>query len=969
MVWDIFFCLIYGGMKKNGDKILMANEYALAGEGLGFVDTRLDMYEDFLPYFPVIGIEELARNGLLASNSSSDSFGLVVGQDFSLGAGFFLESPDYRFWKQESQDILHQALVSVLSMLRFGERLQFDWMVADQMDPLFELFASTKDDDNPLVKFVRKKRYARDRALFETGDLRQFVSSCYLQVPYSGRFIDIPKAGGFMGKVSSFIDGLFNSFSLLKTATRGGYATDILDNLPLFLDRFSMLESSLNKCPGLITTPVHKLDYMKLYRRLLDPDGWIRDGGTVGVGNLDLAPDLAQCFSSRISDFGSYFSTGSFYHRVLTVDVPPQFTDIAVLIASLVRPEILSEINNIQTSVTLTPRDAKRELGNLKRKRDFMMKQIRDKPAKTAGLQEIVKDINAQILTLENDELACLFSTNLVIHLWESDVRKLVKAEAAVVNQLRDTTTMGMKAEELNSLPYMLSYCLPGCPGKGDKHREMSLTGVEAAPLAPMIGQGQGILAKVEKPLVPTLFWTDLQVPFSFDFFARKRVLSYSGVIIGGMGSGKSFLLNSILAGYSNRKTRIIIIDAAVGAPAYKTACRLLRGNYVGKDFCLNALGTDIVDGLARPPNEVQLRHILATLEGILQPRSAGPMLPEAKAFLTECVNYLFENPPSAVPYLRDLPDAIERCAASRVGTKYEEFAKDFCQILRSGWTFPGGANSNAPYVDGADDLSDSWLTVFDLKWALDSPDFLTVFMTLIFRYIDKISLRNELLPESEREQIIVGTDEGWKVLLNPSFAELYMGLYKASRSRNIASFLLTQDFSDLMKALSSLSSGSEDVKSSPIINQSTHFIIGRMPLVEAQQIGEVLGLPEIQASKLTTLKREPGKYTEYAYLTRLASGTQDSSPLNFVRLRFAPLLEELVAYGSESSEAGERLTFERQLVDDLRVPSKRAEYFTAMEAEGWDVAQLSGFSDEDLLPFVMVFAVARKQREVMAVK
>ncbi|OAM91647.1 hypothetical protein OH491_24180 [Termitidicoccus mucosus] len=948
---------------KIASNALPLSQYAPVGSGLPGGTARLDAYEDFAPQFPVAHLDEIRGDGTLSPVEDLDTRGVVVSQDFALGGGFFIESPDLRYYAQEAADTVHRGLAAAIGMLRKGERLQFVWMPQDVMDPLYEGYGA-RPDDPPFVAYARARRLADYQRRFATGQLRHFLSMCFLQTPYEGRVCDVSRRGLASRVLGGLSDVMGSGLPLARTVFRSTERLDLLRQMGAWGARVSQMERAFGKVRGLATRPVHSTDYIRLWRRLLSPDLWERlrfeSGAVQGLySNLgSTASVAAQCVTGRITDAGAYFTTGWYYHRILTLEVPPAFVEMGYLMTAFTRSEVLGAVRNFQLALNLTPRDKTRDKVVLKKKRGLVLAQYRDDPMKHPELEVQLAQINAQLSALENDDVSSLFSATLTVHLWSRDPADLVASEEVIIAQVRSITTMVLGGESLAAFPYFLSYCLPGCPGRGDAHRVVALTNEEAAPLVPLLGQGTGVLAKVREPAVPALFETALGTPFALDFFARRRVPMYGGVTVGGSGSGKSFLFNYLISSYCNRRTRVLVVDAAVGTPSFKTACAVLGGAYVEKDFCFNALGTKVTNGQVQPPDEEDLKLQLATLEAILQGGAdARPLGNEQRAFLTESINYLFANPPaSGVPYLRDLPQAMRNCVQGRPESSgYVRMADDWSQVLSSSWTFPDGANMNARYVDGPDDFPRAWLTVFDLKWVLDREDLLTVFMTLIFRHLSQITARNSTLPDHEREHVLVIFDEAWKVLFRKAFAENVLGLYKAARSRDVSLHLLTQDFSDLINFVSRMTGSMSAAKTSPIITQSSHFFFANIDAKEAELIGDTLNLTVDQCRMLPALAREDGKFAEYGYFCRL----MDQPELLFSRLRYAPLPEELWAFSSSSDDDGRRIRVLAEVRDELRQPGARGRLIAGMVAKGWSQAGLSRLDDLALARHVMIYRLA----------
>ena len=936
-------------MAKSSDRILAPSQYVPVP--LPGFEGRLASRSDISPHFPILHLEELSPDGKISPDVKPDTYGVTVMQDFAVCGGIFLDSPDMRYFSGESRDGAHRLLAGILGSIRMGERAQFVWQVVDEMDPIFLKYAEVKPEDPPLVDFMRRSRMKREESRFRNGSLRQFSTAAYLMVPPDSPVLSVKN-----------ISDAINLIPLWKTSNSKTFFKNIENTYQRWSDRMAQFSKSFKEIPGMRVHPVHSTELIRQYRRLFSPDWWenIR-GKPIEDQVLNLydrpVPLAAQCLVSNIMDAGPYFCTGSYYHRVLTVEVPPTYVDMVLLMDALTSESVLDSAPNLEITLSLDPRSPAREIKALESRAKLIRKQIRSKAGRETvqDMEEQVVQLDSQITQLKNNERIALFSAVLTVHIWDKNVRRLSLAEESIIRHISDTTSMVLSGEDMASLPYFMHYCVPAAPGVGDTHRQMSMTSDEVAPLIPLMGQGAGVISTKPDPLVPAWFETGLGTPFVLDFFARGFVNNYNGITVGGSGSGKSFLYNYILASYANRQTRAIVVDAAVGTPSFKPNCLLLGGVYVDQRFRFNALQSSTENGRVLIPDQTQMSNMVLTLEAMVRKDANTPLQSPERAVLREGLNYLFNNPPAdSVPYLRHLPDALLRAIPKEDETR-RPVAEAYANQIRSTWTVLGGSNNFSGFVDGPDDFEKSWLTVFDLKWALDKPELLTVIMTLIFRSIDEMSRNNELKKDNERERLLVITDEGWKPLFDPAFAQLYLGLYKAGRSRYISAHLLTQDFNDFLTFMRKIDPTNPDVSTSPIITQSSHIISARLDVQEARKLGETLNVPASQWMALTELVKQEGKFSQYGYFCRGAS----SSDLLFTTLAYVPLPEEVWAFSSQSEDAAVRLSLRDALAVRLHDDGFRKRALEKLGVLGWNPLLFSQVRDEQFIMYLIIVSKA----------
>ena len=632
------------------EKIMMPGDYQVLSPGPFTVDRRLASYEDMSPYFPVLHIDEVHRDGSLSDAVYDDTYGFLLGQDFRASAGFFIDSPDLRFYSPAAGDYLHAELASILANLRIGERMVFNWMVWDEMAPALGGFMELKEDDPAIVKYLRTKRWSREPQRIREGKLRQFSLACDIQIPFQGKVME-SEVSGVAGHFFDFVHTVVGAFNMLKAERRWASSGDVFPTTRALMERVKSFERSFASLKGLSVRPLHSTDYVRMTRRVLSPDWWNRVRGTDEAGQFGGlsvgTPLAAQMMGGRGVDWGSYFTTGSYYHRVLTIEVPPSFVEMGYLMTAVTHGNVLLSTANLQVALVVEPRSRERELAAMRSRHKLLAKQIQHDPQKTTHLVAAYEQVTNQINALENDEGSSLFSSQLVVHLWDQDPNRLVRAEEELVRVVKSRTTALLIAEELEALPYFMATSVPGCPGKSDEHRKLAPTHQELAPLVPLMGLSAGILnRKVSKPPIPSLLQTDLGTPFSLDFFSRGLTAAFNGIWVGGTGQGKSFLANYMLSSYCNRKTRVFIIDASVGAPAYKQMCKLFGGVYVAENFRFNALSTKMSEGHVLPPDSEDMSGIIASLDGMLCEADNKPLLRSERAMLVTAVNELFAHRP-----------------------------------------------------------------------------------------------------------------------------------------------------------------------------------------------------------------------------------------------------------------------------------------------------------------------------------
>lgn len=924
------------------------------GSALKGTEYKMDLDQgesvgDIGPYFPILHIDEVRESGELASEECEDSRGFVVSNDFRAAMGFELVCPDLRFYSQEGGDQIHEKLAGVLETLKIGERLQFVWTVTDEMSPLYDAHVSKPKGGDAFGSFVRRKWLEREKRRFAEGKMRQFECHGFLQVPPASRIVEagMKDGGGLMGSISDFVTSLVSGRPFMKVGTGCYFPEDLMQDVKGLKARMNTIERLISGIPGLEARSLKSSEFFGSALRACSP-GWWGRFGRKGLSKILASMDAdtpmsALFFREGISkDLGHSFMTGNYHHRILTLNFPPPFVEMGHLICAIADMDILNLTGNLQFALTITPENREREVRAVKSKLNMVSKRYNANPKMNSSLKTEIEELEAQLDKMENSAGGTMLQCDFAIHFWDEDPDRMTQIEETLMQNIKLLAGMEMLGEQFSTLPCFLERFLPGAPAGKDSHRALGMAHDEAAPLIPLMGQGMGVLKRTPIPDVPTMVETQLSTPFGLDLFAKGVVSNYNGMVLGGSGSGKSFLMNHLLGTLPQDEFEIICVDAAVGAPSFENVCALRGGEYYSDKFCLNAMETahDPVTGKPRVPDSREMAGIIAVVTAMVTAGSGSALKPEEKAVISKAVNYTFENrPDDGVVHLKHLVQTFRSNSFVARGDPEYETAHRFGNIIGSSYAYPDGANMYAQFMDGPNTVLPSPIRVFDLKWALDKGDFLEVLVSLIFRYIDMVIARNMERPESERKKIIVVTDEGWKPLSTPAGMELYAGIYRAGRSRWTSSLILTQLFSDMANMIA-------DGGSSPIVANTSHIISMNMDYKEAKLLGETFDIPDCQWRQLPKLRMVAGQYSSFGYFCRSVS----TGGFIYNTLNYVPLKEELWAYTSDAGEDARRSAVAAKY-RGIASSSKegRAKVIAWLGSLGWDPVKLERVTEDAL--------------------
>jgi hypothetical protein len=183
------------------------------------------------------------------------------------------------------------------------------------------------------------------------------------------------------------------------------------------------------------------------------------------------------------------------------------------------------------------------------------------------------------------------------IHIWGT-TQEEIDATCPFGEMGEEAEGMGIN-EEIHALwPYWRAM-QPGWTRDADRYRENSYNSAQAICMLPVCGTDPNLNNEVG-----VIFPTAEDSIYNFYPHDSKQFTNYNGLIIGGSGTGKSFLVSTIAAQMKKHKARQIFID--IGG-SYKNICEVMHGTYSnGSAQRLNGLilstlavknRTDVIDG------------------------------------------------------------------------------------------------------------------------------------------------------------------------------------------------------------------------------------------------------------------------------------------------------------------------------------------------------------------------------------
>lgn len=331
-----------------------------------------------------------------------------------------------------------------------------------------------------------------------------------------------------------------------------------------------------------------------------------------------------------------------------------------------------------------------------------------------------------------------------------------------------------------------------------------------------------------------------LHVDLSDEPMRKGIVTNRNKVVIGGSGTGKSFLQNHITHAYCVQGAHVVIVDIG---HSYRNVCELLGGYYYthtqGDPIRLNPF--HIPDGgfpdtekkesiktllvtLWKKDNEAFSRSEYVAISNALQGYYDKPIKPRS-------FNTFYE-------YVRDEFTRV----LSRDKVRDQDFdVAGFLYVLRP--YYSGGEFDYLLNTTEQPDLLNQRLIVFELDTIKDHPILLPVVTIVIMElFIAKMRKLN-----GTRKMIVI--EEAWKAIAKNGMAEYVKYLFKTARKHFGEAVVVTQEIEDII---------SSDIIKQAIINNADMKILLDQSKYQGRfrEIQELLGLPESEAPKVLSMNK-----------------------------------------------------------------------------------------------------------------
>lgn len=720
----------------------------------------------------------------------------IIFNDSSLGFGIEIEPLQITSWDDDRINSYSQSLKSFLNGLPSHLDVQFTQEITSGNTEKIDLYESlSKSAKEPAAVALAGETINFLRGYDQNGDLP--VQRGFL-------FVRKPPESSLLPKRS-----LFDLKKDFQSMTEEALKREIL-----ILERIQ--NNLLRNLEDLELKPklIDSYSIVNLAYKNWNPN---RPVGLDGFDPDDVRGSLT--FSDVVMDV-SGFAIGDQHFRVLSLKMLPDQT-YSGMIAELQRLPFRSKL-----CVSIHVPDQITELESLKTQRRVAYSMV---VGKKTGVSDI--ESQAKFQDLENileemvsrGEKVFRFSVQVILQNPSLEV-----LEDQVSETLMMFRGMGGSEAMVESLPSFEIFSDLSIPHVRSRERLFKIKTSNLCDFLPVFGPWRGHTR-------PSVLLRNRQGGLtSIDVFDPSLVAS-NQLIVGGSGSGKSFLTNLLLLPMTKDNAKITFVD--IGG-SYKKLCENLNGQYLnlGLDDGMSINPFDLMAGETEPGPQ-KIKFLLGLVEILVRENQTSALSKFIKSEIEKSILEVYRTSPN--PKLTDLKNKIE--------THENEEIRRISKTL-SLWC---GSSPYGKFLDQDTNISLSKdITCFDLKNLENYKDLQEVCLYIIIDIVWR-----EIQKDKGRPKFIV-FDECWKLLKDNGTAgatDFIEEIARTVRKYYGSLICLTQSLDDFLKSkIAQALLNNSPIKWILIQNQDDFKVMS-----------ETLGLNQNEIAQIRSLTQKKGFFSE----------------------------------------------------------------------------------------------------------
>jgi conjugal transfer ATP-binding protein TraC len=354
------------------------------------------------------------------------------------------------------------------------------------------------------------------------------------------------------------------------------------------------------------------------------------------------------------------------------------------------------------------------------------------------------------------------------------------------------------------------------------------------------------------KPI--SLMWNRWDSVTALDPF-DQRSTNWNSIVIGSSGTGKTFLVQSILGELLRGDVDVMIVDRGYG---YRHLVELYGGQIIpiepSNDISINPF--DLPEGDVTPDEEKRA-FLLALLRGMI-PSEGGAVAATENAILNHAITQTYErftserrNEKGEIEryfmgaQLSDLAKVLVTMEeiGDRPGTAYEKNIAHTLSLRLQNWT---GDTPFGRFIDRPTSIhSDAKVVYYETTGLERYPELRAVGTLLISDLIWK-----RVKQDPSRRKIVV-LDEAWAILKMSEAANFMVELFRRFRRYNAAAYAVTQSLQDFTAP-----------EAKGILQNTTYHYLLRLP-GEDHLVQELLQMTDRGMEIFRSLTGKSGSFSE----------------------------------------------------------------------------------------------------------
>jgi hypothetical protein len=836
----------------------------------------------------------------LPSNRIVD--GVIVNKDGSMGLAFRVAAPLLTTVSASTRLDLHSQLRTLINGMPENFDLQVIWQQDHRPDRVLKALDQLKPQKDALVAYTAEQ-VEQFRSRLSSGSLRFFeviiviTRKCSVNEDdaFKRAWSDVKarakeESWGFESKAIEWMKLKWLPSSFFAQYTEEEFAEARKD----LIDAAAHMSQSLTTM-GLAPVFLKENASIELYYKYWSPASYDSGCRARKFDPLEDLPLTDYYVTSTMSDEGATFILDGMHHAIMTMRNPPEQLQFVQWEKIL----LYRGFTNLRLVVNCRRGNMEKRKRKLNRKLSMFQYRLR----KERSLGPVIQDIQAELDEIGRDvEKAWLGS--VTIHLWGKTANDVKDSVERLKRAAAEFEGLDLVNEVNASWAYWRAF-QPFWTRDHDAFRTYEFTTSQIVCLMPIIGEETCL----ERP-VGALFETASQSIYNFDPFDEQQFSNYNMLVIGGSGSGKSFVMQQMLLQlYRARKVdetrteeaRVVVVDLG---GSFRKLCECISGSFIDMDInssenCMNPLYFNLESGKEPEPDEINAR--LFFLEKLMM--EGDRRLPrESMAVVEEVLMDLIHKSEGREFQLDALMALLQKHSGGR----------DMAKLL-SVWV----TGRYKKLFNGRNSASlGNAFTVFDLTRVVENKDVLPVMFASIVSFVIEMGKQYP----GQRKYLIF--DEAWRVLKDPVMGAFIETCYRALRKMGFCVISISQSIEEFV------SSGSKTAITGNISHQ---IILRQNSLESAKELAHEFAFNDAEFGLIQTLTTVKGQYAQAMVRHNLSTGRTRS---HIVVCRPTP-----VSYAMATTNANDKREFER-IFGEVKDYAKAVYEFARLHPNGVSEAE-----------------------------